>query len=53
MVYSNETFGPLVIFLVWSGRASEEWSETERIFSLKASMVTLFPDEPHRDVLGA
>lgn len=53
MVYSNETFGPLVIFLVCSGRASKEWSETERIFSLKASMVTLFPGEPHRDELGA
>ena len=34
MVDSNETLGFQMIFLV--GRASGEWSETERIFSPRA-----------------
>lgn len=41
MADSNETLGFQMVFLV--GRASGEWSETERIFSPRASTVTMSP----------
>lgn len=48
-MWALETLGPVMIFLGWRRRASEEWSVTGKTLSLRAR-VTLSPaGEPHRD----